>query len=305
MTILTKYNNGNTIVTIMDDGTKIREYDSDPKPVHPESMDVKISNWCDGDNGKLCKWCHENSSPNGKHADLNKLMNILGELPAGVELALGGGDTFSHPNLYSFLIDLKKHGFIVNATVNAIHLSRHREDIIKYLDENLIKGLGISITNTSTGSDLEAILNVSDNVVFHVVMGINTPGMIDLLHSYCRIIEKDCKVLVLGYKQFRSGQIFYEKNPGIEENKMKWYREIRRYFDKPGLVISFDNLAIEQLNLKRFFTDKAWDKFYLGSDGEFTMYIDAVNECYARSSTSIERKSFNEYSILNFFGGLK
>lgn len=302
MSILTKYNNGNTTVTIMDDGTKIREYDSDPNPVHPESMDVKISNWCDGDNGKLCKWCHENSSPNGKHANLTKLMSILGELPTGVELALGGGVVFSHPNLYPFLCNLKQHGFITNITTNSMHLLRHKKEIVNYINKDLIKGIGITYFNKYK-EDIKSILNESDNIVFHLVMGVNSLKDIDDLYSLCMDVDKDCKVLILGYKQFGRGINFYNKS--VEDNKAKWYREIRRFLSKPGLVMSFDNLAIDQLNLKRFFTDKAWDKFYLGTDGEFTMYIDAVNEYYARSSTSIDRVSFKDHSIFSFFQSMK
>ena len=32
--------------------------------------------------------------------------------------------------------------------------------------------------------------------------------------------------------------------------------------------------------------DKEWDKFYCGTDGAFTMYIDAVEQKYAMSSTN-------------------
>jgi len=304
MTILTKYNNGNTTVTIMGDGTKVREYNNEPLPVFPESIDCKITNMCSGNLGKPCLWCHENSTPNGKHADLNKLIDVITDLPAGVEIACGGGDTFSHPNLYSFLIALKGKGLIVNATINSMHIKKHKDNVIKYLNEGLIHGLGITYSNKFRGN-IDYIIDKSNNIVFHLVMGINILEDLEYLYTYSKDRNCICKVLILGYKQFRSGISFYDKTPGIEENKNKWYREIRKFFGKPGLVISFDNLAIEQLNLKRFFTDKSWDKFYMGDDGDFTMYIDAVNECYARSSTSHNRKSFDEYSILSFFGGLR
>ena len=64
--MLKSYMNGNTLVTIYEDGTKVREYDGTPVPVHPESMDVKITNACDAG----CRYCHEKSVPSGKHADL-------------------------------------------------------------------------------------------------------------------------------------------------------------------------------------------------------------------------------------------
>lgn len=51
--ILYKYQNGNTTVTILYDGTKIREYENSPQVVHPESIDVKITNHCN----KGCFFC--------------------------------------------------------------------------------------------------------------------------------------------------------------------------------------------------------------------------------------------------------
>jgi hypothetical protein len=72
-----------------------------------------------------------------------------------------------------------------------------------------------------------------------------------------------------------------------------------KYFGKS--IISFDNLAIEQLNVRRLFTNKGWDKFYMGDDFTFTMYIDAVKQHYAPTSRNSYRKSFSEYSLLEYF----
>lgn len=53
--------------------------------------------------------------------------------------------------------------------------------------------------------------------------------------------------------------------------------------------MSFDNLAIKQLDPKRFMSEDKWKSFYMGDDGAFTMYIDAVERKFAKSSTSTER----------------
>ena len=50
--------------------------------------------------------------------------------------------------------------------------------------------------------------------------------------------------------------------------------------------MSFDNLSLKQLNIKQYLTDEEWDRFYCGTDGAFTMYIDAVEQKYAMSSTN-------------------
>ena len=131
---IVKYQNGNTTVTILSDGTKIREYENIPEIVHPESIDVKITDYCD----MGCKYCHECSTINGNHADLNKLLDVISELPSGVELAIGGGNPLSHPNLLDFLQTLKNRGIIANLTVNQGHLKFYQDLIIDLIKKELI-----------------------------------------------------------------------------------------------------------------------------------------------------------------------
>ena len=50
-------------------------------------------------------------------------------------------------------------------------------------------------------------------------------------------------------------------------------------------VVSFDNLAIEQLEVQRLMSREEWDEFYMGDDGSMTYYIDMVEQKFSRSST--------------------
>jgi hypothetical protein len=54
-------------------------------------------------------------------------------------------------------------------------------------------------------------------------------------------------------------------------------------------VVSFDNLAIEQLNVKRLMSGKEWNEFYMGNDGQFTYYLDLVDGTFGRNSLATER----------------
>ena len=111
MELLQKYKNGNVDVEIYTDGTKIQEWEGDykdAKPEFPNSMDVKITNYCDLN----CPFCHEESTTKGKHGDLNKLLEILSDLPKGVEIAIGGGNPLDHPDLMYFLYSLDTHQYI-------------------------------------------------------------------------------------------------------------------------------------------------------------------------------------------------
>jgi len=280
--IITNYNNGGYNVSIHSDGTKIREQISDSPPIYPESMDIKITNYCDL--SKYCKWCHEGSNTKGKHADLDILLGVLEGLPKGVELAIGGGNPLSHPDLIYFLEEVKSRGLIANLTINKLHVNKHKQLITNLVANDLVKGIGITHSEVQDISWLE---NLTNNLVYHVIAGVHNHE--DLL--------KMKKVLVLGYKQVRKGKSYFSHK--VEDNLQSWIWNIRNYLGNDRIV-SFDNLAIEQLKIKRFLTKEAWDSFYMGDDGMFTFYLDAVEQKYSLSSTSMERFTFDD-NVVDMF----
>lgn len=301
MQVLSSYQNGNTQVTLYDDGSKEREYEGIPQPLFPESIDVKITNYCDAG----CSFCHEKSTTQGLHGDLEKLKEILATLPSGVELAIGGGNPLSHPELKNFLIWMKQRGLIANITVNQKHVEKYQDFLLDCLSEDLIKGLGISYNATKYLPHILPLIQATDNLVFHVIMGINPVTDIEKLNQVCKQENKECKILILGYKHFGFGINYYLKNKKIDDNKYRWYTQLPMYFKDSNLILSFDNLAIKQLNLKRFFTDKAWETFYMGDDFIFTMYIDAVNQQFSPSSTSDIRTGFENSTLRGYFCNTK
>lgn len=284
---IAKYQNGNTTVTILSYGTKIREYDTIPEILHPESIDVKITDYCD----MGCAYCHESSTVKGQHADLNKLFKIITELPAGVELAIGGGNPLSHPHLIEFLTALKKKGIISNITVNQGHLKTYQNLLVYLIKEDLVKGIGISITNNNFNY-IKPLLQITSNVVYHLIAGVNKIEVIESL-----VALGNCKILILGYKLFGFGVNYHTKE--VDAELTRWYKGLPDIIGK--CTLSFDNLAISQLKVKRLFTHDGWAKFYMGDDFCFTMYIDAVTQQYAPTSRSKDRTPFSECSLINYF----
>jgi hypothetical protein len=70
-----------------------------------------------------------------------------------------------------------------------------------------------------------------------------------------------------------------------EATKNEYYVELGemlKHFD----VVSFDNLALKQLETKRLLSEDQWNEFYMGDDGSHTMYIDCINKQFARSSVA-------------------
>lgn len=281
MNVIGKYQNGNYTVTLLSDGTKIRETDDDKFiPETIESMDIKITNCCE----MACPFCHENSTPDGKHGDILNIPFLDSLLPY-TELAIGGGNPVSHPDIFPFLVELQKRKLIANMTVNQYHFLKYKDDLKKLCDNKLIYGLGISLTDPND-EFIEAIKEFP-NAVIHVINGVHPIGQLE------RLKDLNLKILILGYKEFRRGKTLYEdfaSRVSIEGNKDLLYGylpEIIAYnwFD----VVSFDNLAIKQLNVKRLLSEEKWNEFFMGGDGMYSMYVDMVNREFAKSSTSTER----------------
>ena len=280
---LGSYKNGNYVVTMFDDGTKVRYNDLDYfTSEKPESIDLKITNCCNGVNGVLCPQCHEKSNPNGKHGDIMNLKFIDTMLPY-TEIAIGGGDPLTHPDLVLFLEKLKERKLIANMTVNQWSFMQNLDKIDWLVENELIHGLGVSL-NDPTKEFIEAIEKYP-NAVIHVINGI-----VDMLQLK-KLSGHHLKLLILGFKTYGRGEPYYKALSGqVEALKSRFYEELPAIIED-GLFdcISFDNLAIEQLNPKRLMSDDEWQKFYLGNDGFASMYIDAVNEEFAKSSVSTER----------------
>ncbi len=286
--ILYQYQNGNTLITLLEDGTKIREYEDIPVSEYPESIDIKITNYCD----LGCEYCHESSTTKGVHGNIDKLLSVLKDLPKGTELAVGGGNPLDHPNLFYFLYHVKELGLVANLTINQGHLIKHFELIKLIIENKYVYGVGISLTSNNW-KGVDVVMELTQHVVFHIILGIHNHSILaELKERY-----DNPKVLLLGYKVWGFGKEYY--NETIEKEILKWKHQLPRYFK--NMTISFDNLAIEQLNLKRFFTEAGWDKFYMGDDFKHTMYIDAVKEEYSPTSRSGERVSFNDMSLLDYF----
>lgn len=281
-----RYQNGNYTVTLDTlTGTKIRENDLDFFEADTvESMDIKITNYCD----MGCPMCHENSTTEGKHADILG-PSFLDRLHPYTELALGGGNPLSHPDLYEFLQRCKEREFIPSMTVNQTHFLKHYDLIKQLVDEKLIYGLGISLGNPT--DDFIAKVKTIPNAVIHIINGLVS---LEQLH---KLKDKDLKVLILGYKVFRRGEALYDQEGLlIEMRKTRMYQILPQMVEENWFkVLSFDNLAIEQLNPKRLMEEDEWNEFYMGDDGigdgftSASMYVDMVERKYAKNSCSIER----------------
>ena len=277
MKLLGRYKNGNVDTSIYSDGTKIRHTNDDEfYPEFAENMDIKLCNRCD----RGCLHCHEGSTPDGKLGDImnEEFIDTLHEYQ---ECALGGGNILEHPDLIPFLQKLRDKKVIPNITLNQKHFEDNLDLVNDLVSNNLIFGLGISLENPT----IEFIEKVKrfPNAVIHVINGIFT-------ESDCAALsDHGLKILILAYKDLRRGSQYHLNARDEIGKNQKWLKGELSDLIGRFHVVSFDNLAIEQLSIKERWcelSDKSWDEFYAGDDGNFTYYIDMVERKFARSSTA-------------------
>lgn len=289
-TIINTYQNGNASIQIQSDGTRIINFNGELQLEYPLNIDIRVSEKCSmgfnpATNTSRCAFCHESARVDGNVANFDILLNKLAGLPAGIELAIGVNQwnkQFEH-----FLQVTKDRGWIVNATVNHGHLLRDYKAINNVIQRGMIYGVGISYRKEFPLERLSLIQ--SDNVVLHVIAGI------DDIEDVRQLSQTGIKkLLILGEKDFG----FNINKVNLESaNHKNWYRKTVTLLDDFE-VVSFDNLALEQINFRRFITDEHWNSAY---QGEHSMYINAVSGYFAPSSRSNEKTNWDKMSLKEFF----
>lgn len=284
--------NGGYVISIFDDGTKLRSQAYPVPPIFPESIDLKITDYCDAG----CPWCHERSTRRGTHADLEKVRAFVEQLPAGTELAIGGGNPLSHPEFEEILSICVDNGVIANVTVNERHLEAEESRLESLMERRRIFGLGLSKSAYPCGLFGSRLIRHPRTVV-HIINGItNVRDTLRMVNEW-----RVSRVLVLGYKSFGLGPTYQERYPHrIATNLSEWRMQVGRVLGS-GALVSFDNLAIEQLMIRQRVSPALWAERYMGDDGTFTMYVDLVRNEFARTSTE-ERIPMRDLNIKEAFG---
>lgn len=273
MKLLTKYQNGNYTVRLFNDGTKIRMNNLENfTPSFAESMDVTITEKCNGN----CRWCYLNCTEDKPHADLTN--PILDTVHAGTEMAINAND-MTHPGLEDFLIRMKDKGVFVNITINQKHLKQNIDRLKDYQDRQLIWGIGISLIDST-----DSILwdNGLKNTVIHVIDGCFTKTDLE------NLADHDIKLLILGFKHKGRGVDYYNEYKENVDNNIKYLAEHLYDFKHRYNGFGFDNLATEDLEIRKIVGEKDWALYHMGKEGQFTLFVDLVNNKYAVSSMETE-----------------
>jgi len=237
-------------------------------------MDVTITEKCDGG----CEYCYLGCTMKGKHADLNN--PILDTVHAGTEMAINANDC-SHPQLDEFLERMKSKGVIVNMTINQKHLHKNLDRLKNWQNNQLVWGIGVSLTDSSDPNLITDIKQLK-NVVLHVIDGCFSKEDIENLKGH------DIKLLILGFKHKGRGIDYYNTHKDEVDNNIAFLRDHLYDYKQDFDGFGFDNLAIEDLEMIKKVAPEQWSLYHMGSEGEFTYFLDLVNNKYAVSSMETE-----------------
>ena len=300
--LIGSYINGNIQTTIYKDGTRVRKLQPEEvyyeynkfkqniftkpeielmKPEFPESIDLKITNYCENN----CPFCYANCNKEGKHGDTDFIKHIIEQMHPYTEIAIGGGNALSHPDLVDILKFAKYNKVICNMTLKDLDIINNSDLVIQLLKNNLVECIGISPTNIDT---LQQSINITtegrwNSYIIHLIVGIHGKEFIDQLKDKRNYLGALDKVLFLGYKEIGRGINYNSKYKKQIKENTEYLKKCIQENNLPftGEIVSFDNLAIDQLQLQ---TIKDFNTLYQGKDGQFSFYIDAVKQTYAKSS---------------------
>ena len=238
-------------------------------------------------NNILVHNCYEGCTANGKHGDLFKYP-FINTLHAYTELALNGND-LDHPDIEKFLEFLKEKKVFANITVNQNQFFANYDRIKDWQEKKMVYGIGVSLQNAT--DELIEKMNSIPNTVLHTIVGILSED--DIM----KLKDHNIKILLLGQ---RGVNYLNSHNDEVNKNKQYVYDnlgDITNWFK----VVSFDNLAIEQLDVKRIVPENEWEEFYMGDDGGYTFYIDMVKGEFSKNSIAQDRYPIGEKTIDEMF----
>lgn len=311
------YLNGNYVVKWR--GLKLQKrclrLGEDFMPEFPDSIDLKITNRCSWG----CPYCHESSTKDGESFNYDKTIEILSQLPElPIEIAIGGGDVLDAPDFRRLVKWLNDRGNKTRATVNMKDILKRRKTFEKELKD--VEAVGVSLDSLPKfikdweGKDsllctiygnCDLLVQEKEAYVAHIIAGVFPYKDLEALFD-----ATSFPVLILGYKQWgRAKDTALPKD--MEKFKETMWELISKMKNEAYdsftqcRTIGFDNLALEQLDIKSLLPEDEWERIYMGDEGSHSMYIDAVKGEYAMTSRSSDRVSWDSIGLVDYFKGLR
>lgn len=240
----------------------------------PELVDIKITDFCPYD----CDYCYQGSTATGKHANLDSLSYLLGEMKV-FEVAIGGGEPTLHPKLNEFLYSLHYRNVVANITTK--NLTWIKAEALDLMKDDKLGAFAFSVDSFTDVKKLYEVIKqwpdkYRNRASVQYIIGANTNEW-DLNYILRECANSGLRITLLGYKTTGRGKAFGEKPSS------KWLNIVRDVCKEKYLRVGIDTVL----------ADKHWDdliKVGVPSycmtryEGKYSCYIDAVNNTIGPSS---------------------
>lgn len=259
-------------------GAKVRiSFKDDPSPyvfsTMPELVDLKLTDWC----AFGCKGCYQGSTPEGKHANKDRIEVIIHALQVMevFEVALGGGETTQYPQ-FRELLEYLSWGNSLTPNFTSFNMQWAQDAKLAQLVRDVCGSFAISSSDPKTMQALHA-WNEATN--YHGVKG-NLQvvlGFLDFEEMTARLEaahELGLGVTFLGYKRVGRGAVVEPKEHG---NILRWLKENRwNRFGADQVFVEEFKAELDAMGIH--------PSLRVGAEGGFSMYIDGVKMRYGPSS---------------------
>lgn len=279
--------------------------DESPIPERPELVDLKITNYCSNN----CPMCFEGSSKAGKHADINKLIETIDKVSNNgnniIEYSIGGGNVLDYPHLETLFKKIKDTNGIICITIKATDTNKiiHDNELFGVI-EKYVDGIGVSVF---TVNDIDMTYQFDKNINKNIKCGEKkyiTAHMIpeylgfEKTYRFLQFIRDNNKkttnrhlsVLFLGYKSLGRGETITPYT--LTDND---FEEL--FKNQP--ILGIDTLFAQRYDelLKKYYY---MEKTTTYNEGEYSMYIDAVeNIAYKSSYDHGKAYPIEDYNSIN------
>jgi hypothetical protein len=263
------------------------------KSAYPELVDVKITDYCEYG----CPYCYQNSSVNGKHASLESITQVAAALKdlEVFEVALGGGEPTAHPHFMEIVGIFNKNDIVVN-------LSTKNFDYIKKQPKSFFEKFGAIAVSANSIQEAELIVdynrkcyndrNSEQEVYLQVVAGVLSVENIAHIIHYCNRGDTHYftqhHLTILGYKDYGRGL-------GLQTYDYKGFLPdlIIKTLNVEHSTVAFgiDSVLVDEIG-KDLVDNGVMENCMIKGEGNFSMYIDAVNKKMGPSSFTPTTCSF-------------
>lgn len=243
----------------------------------PYLVDINITDFCPFE----CKYCYRGSSIEGKFANLGNLMSIIFALSKleVFEVALGGGEPFSHPNIDDIITTIHGCGIVPNITTHYNINTLAKKQFWNVIKDKLGK-IAFSISHPYEITDIvnQAIYHSIplNKISFQVIENVFNPNLFEDAVDLC--VKHGVTITLLGFKPIGRG-INFKK-----EDDINWLPIWEKYSKTNGWQFLQVDTSIIKKYKNKIKKANVFKESYHEHEGMYSMYIDAVNNMMYKSS---------------------